>query len=70
MFQNIRAERARLNMTITQLAAHLGVTDKTLSNWLSGKTEIPAAKLIDMAKLFSCSTDYLLGLCDDRQKGE
>lgn len=62
MFPNIHAERVRLDMTSTQLAAHLDVTDKTLRNWLSGKTEMPVTKLVEMAKLFHCSTDYLLGL--------
>ena len=62
MFQNINAERARLGMTNMDLAARLNVTDKTLRNWMTGKTEIPAAKIVEMAKLFRCSTDYLLGV--------
>lgn len=62
MFPNIDAERARLGWSRTDLASHLGVSNRTLRNWMHGKTEIPAAKVIEMSKLFRCSTDYLLGV--------
>lgn len=62
MFPNINAECARNGMTKTELAEHLGVSYTTLKNWLKGKGEIPASKLITMSKLFNCSTDYLLGV--------
>ncbi|WP_074017463.1 helix-turn-helix domain-containing protein [Anaeromassilibacillus senegalensis] len=66
MFPNIEAERVRRKMSRQYLSEVLGVSLRTLSNWVNGKTEIPAAAIITMAKLFKCSTDYLLGL--DEQK--
>lgn len=61
MFPNIEAERARLKMSQQYLAECLGVSVRTLSNWMGGKTEIPCSAITRMAKLFGCSTDYLLG---------
>lgn len=60
-YKNIEAERARNGMTKEKLATSLGVSVSTVKNWQSGKTEIPASKIIVMAKLFNVSTDYLLG---------
>lgn len=62
LFKNIEAERARLGMTKADLAKHLGVSDKTLFNWMSGRNDIPVSKVLAMADIFHCTTDYLLGL--------
>lgn len=61
MFPNIKAEIARNDMNYRSTAAELGVSVNTLKNWLSGRTEIPASKILKMARLFNCRTDYLLG---------
>ena len=62
MYSNIDAERARLGWSRVRLAEELGVSYSTLKNWMRGATEIPASKVIDMARRFRCSTDSLLGL--------
>lgn len=62
MFPSINAEMARNNLTNKTLADRLGVSEKTVSNWRGGKTEIPASKILAMSKLFGVTTDYLLGL--------
>lgn len=62
MFPNINAEMARNNMTNSRLAEKLNVSEKTISNWKSGKTEIPASKLLAMSQIFGVTTDYLLGV--------
>lgn len=59
-YPNIEAERARKGLSNDMLANHLGVTRKTLYNWIN-KGEIPESKLVQMADFFGCSTDYLLG---------
>lgn len=64
MFPNIEAERVRCGLSRTAMAEQLGVSRSTLRNWLRGDTEIPASKLAEMARLFRCSSDYLLGLRD------
>ncbi len=60
MYPNINAERARNSMTMEQLSEKLGVTRKTIYNWMT-KGDIPQNKIEEMADLFNCSIDYLLG---------
>ncbi len=60
-YPNINAERARLGLSLEQLASELGVTRKTVYNWIT-KGDIPQSKLILMAEIFDCSIDYLLGM--------
>ena len=62
MFPSISAEMARNNFTNRSLAERIGVSEKTVSNWRCGKTEIPVSKLLAMARLFGVTTDYLLGV--------
>ena len=69
MYPTINAERGRLRMTQYELAEHLGVTSNTVGRWLRGVTDVPASKIIKMAELFHCTTDYLLGLDDNRTNG-
>ena len=59
-YPNIDAERARIGMSNDDLAKALGVSRKTLYNWISSGN-IPQSSLEKMSKLFSCSIDYLLG---------
>lgn len=58
---NIEAERVRSQLTKEELAAKLGVTQKTYLNYVRGSTPIPSTILAAMADLFHCTTDYLLG---------
>ena len=60
-YPNIEAERARKGITKTKLADEIGVSAGTIKNWQSGKTEIPASKLVALAQYFNVTTDYLLG---------
>lgn len=62
MFPNIEAERGRTKMSQQYVASVLGVSQRTFSNWMSGKTEIPSSALVKMSKLWGKSTDYLLGV--------
>ena len=59
---NIEAERVRLQLTKEELSARLGIASKTYTNYVRGNTPIPSDVLINMALLFRCNTDYLLGL--------
>lgn len=58
-YPNINAERVRNGMTMEELATKLGVTRKTVYNWMA-HGNIPQAKLIAMAEMFNCSIEYLL----------
>jgi transcriptional regulator with XRE-family HTH domain len=58
-YPNINAERSRMGLTIEELAEKLGVTRKTVYNWMV-RGNIPQSKLEAMSSLFNCSIDYLL----------
>lgn len=66
MFPNIEAERARTKMSQQYLAEYLGVSIRTFSNWMNGKSDIPCSAIAKLAKLWGKSTDYLLGLTNDK----
>lgn len=68
MYPNIEAERARRGWSRAKLGEYIGTTEGVVRNWIAGRTDIPAQKLIAMAQLFGCSTDYLLGLDDTWKK--
>lgn len=59
-YPNIDAERARNGLSNDALAEKLGVSRKTIYNWID-KGNIPSSALIQMADIFNCSIDYLLG---------
>lgn len=65
MRENIEAERGRKQMTKEGIGRALGITTRTYWNYINGSS-IPSDKLVAMAHLFGCSTDYLLGLTDKR----
>ncbi len=60
MYTNIDAERVRHQMTKQDAAASLGITTKTYLSYVRGDTPIPSDVLLRMAKMFRCTTDYLL----------
>lgn len=60
MYNNINVERARFKMSVEELCGKIGIARKTYYNW-QDNGDIPSTKLIAMADLFNCSTDYLLG---------
>lgn len=62
----IASERIRKGMTQAEVARELEVDVTTVSNWETGKTMPSAQKLIVLRELFDCSTDYLLGLTEER----
>ena len=62
-----RIKKARLAAGLSQkkVAETLGVSAPTVSEWESGK-KFPAGKnLLELSRLLSCSTDYLLGQSND-----
>lgn len=66
MISNIRGERSRRDMTQEQLAETLGVVESTIRRWEEGTTKPSSEMLVAMAGLFGCTTDYLLGLTEER----
>lgn len=59
-YPNINAERSRHGMSLDEFAQALGVSRKTIYNWME-RGNIPQSQLEKMSELFGCSIDYLLG---------
>lgn len=66
MKNNIASERVRRDWSQDDLASRLKVSREAVKNWESGETAIKSSKLVEMADLFGCSIDYLLGRCEER----
>ena len=49
-----------------ELADYLHVKQNTYSQYENGKRQLPIEVLIALAKYYQTSTDYLLGLTDQR----
>lgn len=60
MFYNIEAERGRKQLTKENMAKVLGISSKTYLSYIRGERPIPSDKLLKMAQMFHCTTDYLL----------
>ena len=56
--ERVTAERERLGMKQAELSREIGVSKQMINAIEKG--------LVRMAKIFGCTTDYLLGLSDKR----
>lgn len=57
-----KEKREAAKLTAQQAAVRLGVAISTISNWERGVSHPDALKLADMAELYGCSADELLGI--------
>ncbi len=60
--ERIRILRKSYNYSQQELAARLGVSKQSVSNWENGNILPSIEMLMKLAGLFSVSTDYILGL--------
>lgn len=60
--RKIKELRTLMGMTQKDLARPLRTTQQTVARWESGQTEVPTSALKDMAVLFGCSVDDILGV--------
>ncbi|WP_295218149.1 helix-turn-helix transcriptional regulator [Ruminococcus sp.] len=65
-YPNIESERSKLGLSKEEFSAKIGITRKCYYNWQT-VGRIPASKISEMADLFDCSVDYLLGRSDVRK---
>ncbi len=66
MASNIKIERVRHGYSQQILADHIGVSMNTLRSYEEDPMNVPGNKLVELARHFHVSTDYLLGLTEDR----
>ena len=62
--ERLRQERILNGYNQTYIAKYMNVSQVSVSNWERGLKEPDYQTLIDLAKLFNKSTDYLLGVTD------
>ena len=60
--ESIKRLRQARNMSQVELAFHLNVTKQSVSNWENNNILPSIEMLVKIAKFFSVSTDYILGL--------
>ena len=54
------------DLTQTQVASYLNIKQNTYSQYENGQRQIPISSLIALAKFYNTSTDYILGLTDNK----
>ncbi|HIU62368.1 MAG TPA: helix-turn-helix transcriptional regulator [Candidatus Caccalectryoclostridium excrementigallinarum] len=62
--ERLRQERILNGYNQTYIAKYMNVSQVSVSNWERGLKEPDYQTLIDLAKLFNKSTDYMLGVTD------
>ena len=60
--QRLRTLRQARKMSQVDLAKRLGVTKQSVSNWENDNIQPSVEMLVKLARTFSVSTDYLLGI--------
>lgn len=64
MYPRIRDLRNDAELSQTQFAAILGMSQTGYSKYETGENDIPSRILIAIAQYYNTSVDYLLGLTD------
>lgn len=59
--ERLRELRKERNLTAKQLAKEIKTTDATIIRWENDKMSPTAEFIVEVAKFFNVSTDYLLG---------
>lgn len=66
--EKIKKLRGEKGLTQKELADEVHVTFQTVSKWEKDENEPDVATLRELAKIFSCSIDYLLSQSDEEDK--
>ena len=66
MYRRIRDLREDADLTQTQVAKHLGMSQTAYSKYETGENDVPTQVLIALARFYHTTTDYILGLSDER----
>ena len=66
MYPRIRDLREDRDMTQTQIAEYLGMSQTGYSKYETGENDIPTRVLIMLADFYDTSVDYLLGRTNKR----
>lgn len=67
-FKRIRDLREDHDLTQAQIAKHLCCQREVYRRYETGLREIPVSYVIELAKLYDVSVDYILGQSDDKTR--
>ena len=63
-YRRLRDLREDHDLTQKEIAAVLGIDQRVYSNYETGKREIPTRFIIELARYYKTSADYILGMTD------
>ena len=66
MYRRLRDLREDSDLTQSQVAKYLGMSQTGYSKYETGENDIPTQILIALARFYHTSVDYLLSLTDER----
>lgn len=67
MYPRLRNLREDKDMSQTEMAKILGMSQTGYSKYETGENDIPTSILIKLARYHNTSVDYLLGLTDQKK---
>ena len=67
--ERLQKQRLLRGLSQKQVAVSIGVSPGNVSNYESGERTPSLEKLVALADLYHCSTDYLLGFENDNTAG-
>lgn len=59
MYPNLKAELARRALSAADVAAKLGISERTFYNKLNGDTDFWFAEVMTLKNILNCPIDYL-----------
>lgn len=65
MYKRLRDLREDKDLTQKQIAQLLNMSQTGYNQYEIGKNDIPTKILIELAKFYNTSTDYILGITDE-----
>lgn len=68
MYHRIRDLREDMDLSQTNVATMLGMSQTGYSKYETGENDIPTSVLIRLARFYRTSIDYLLGQTDQRER--
>lgn len=68
MYRRIKDLREDRDLTQTEVAKILGMSQTGYSKYETGENDIPTSILIKLAEFYQTSVDYLLGLTDNAKR--
>ncbi len=68
MYDRIRDLREDRDLTQTQIAKMLGMSQTGYSKYETGENDIPTTVLIKLSRYYGVSIDYMLGETDNKER--